>query len=178
MAQMQREMDSLLGAFGMPSLLADPFDVFDRTAVAPLLARRAAAPLGGALSRLVSLEISDDDKGYTITAEVPGFQKNDIKVGWGGGVCRSRGLLGAEELGRGQGKFTCPALLCPPAKGRAVCVLTPGQSLIVAPRAVCPVAPPVCPTLVSTYPAAVRTAHAPLPPSSSFVRLAHACRAP
>ncbi|KXZ49309.1 hypothetical protein GPECTOR_22g903 [Gonium pectorale] len=83
MLQMQREMDSLMGAFGMPSplSLADPFDIFDRAATAPLLARRALAPAArGLLSRPVALEVDEDAEGYTVTAEVPGFDKNEIKI--------------------------------------------------------------------------------------------------
>ncbi|GLC49186.1 hypothetical protein PLESTB_000191700 [Pleodorina starrii] len=77
MLQMQREMDSLMGAFGMASPLAmtDPFDIFDRAAAAPLVARRA-----GALGRPVALDVSADEQGYTVTAEVPGFDKSEIKV--------------------------------------------------------------------------------------------------
>ncbi|GIL51277.1 hypothetical protein Vafri_7117 [Volvox africanus] len=76
MLQMQREMDSLMGAFGMPSsLMTDPWDIFDRAA-APLVARRGV----GGLGRMVPLDVSEDDKCYTVTAEVPGFDKSEIKV--------------------------------------------------------------------------------------------------
>ncbi|GIL51273.1 hypothetical protein Vafri_7109 [Volvox africanus] len=76
MLQMQREMDSLMGAFGMPSsLMTDPWDIFNRTA-APLVARRGV----GGLGRMVPLDVSEDDKCYTATAEVPGFDKSEIKV--------------------------------------------------------------------------------------------------
>ncbi|GIL75395.1 hypothetical protein Vretimale_8035 [Volvox reticuliferus] len=75
MLQMQREMDSLMGAFGMPSsLMTDPWDIFDRAA-APLAARR-----GVGLGRMIPLDVSEDDKCYTVTAEVPGFDKSEIKV--------------------------------------------------------------------------------------------------
>lgn len=81
MFQMQREMDAVMNAFGLP----DPFgpDLFERAA-APLVARRAPGALAGspmaAAARLVPLEVEEDDKGYTVTAEVPGFDKNEIKV--------------------------------------------------------------------------------------------------
>ncbi|GIL75388.1 hypothetical protein Vretimale_7958 [Volvox reticuliferus] len=75
MLQMQREMDSLMGAFGMPSsLMTDPWDIFDRAA-APLAARR-----GVGLGRMIPLDVSEDDKCYKVTAEVPGFDKSEIKV--------------------------------------------------------------------------------------------------
>ncbi|GLI61979.1 hypothetical protein VaNZ11_004545 [Volvox africanus] len=76
MLQMQREMDSLMGAFGMPSsMMTDPWDIFDRAA-APLVARRGVVSLG----RMVPLDVSEDDKCYMVTAEVPGFDKSEIKV--------------------------------------------------------------------------------------------------
>ncbi len=81
MFQMQREMDAVMNALGLP----DPFgmDLFERAA-APLVARRAPGALAGsplaAAARLVPLEVEEDDKGYTVTAEVPGFDKNEIKV--------------------------------------------------------------------------------------------------
>lgn len=75
MLQMQREMDSMMGAFMPSSLMAtDPWDIFDR-AVAPMVARRA-----GVLGRVVPLEVTEDDNSYTVTAEVPGFEKKDLKV--------------------------------------------------------------------------------------------------
>ncbi|KAG2500590.1 hypothetical protein HYH03_001358 [Edaphochlamys debaryana] len=94
MFQMQREMESVMGALGMaplgshpllgPSLLADPFDAFfDRAVTAPALARRSEAALGlpaGGLRRAVALEWEEDDQGYTLSAEVPGFDKSEIKI--------------------------------------------------------------------------------------------------
>ncbi|KAG2500603.1 hypothetical protein HYH03_001371 [Edaphochlamys debaryana] len=94
MFQMQREMESVMGALGMaplgshpllgPSLLADPFDAFfDRAVMAPALARRSEAALGlpaGGLRRAVALEWEEDDQGYTLSAEVPGFDKSEIKI--------------------------------------------------------------------------------------------------
>jgi hypothetical protein len=52
MAQVQREMDSFLGSFGFPT--ADPFDMLERAAVAPLVARRSL-PAAGSLTRLLPL---------------------------------------------------------------------------------------------------------------------------
>lgn len=82
MMQMQREMDSMMGAFGLPSVMSDPFDLMDRAALAPLLSRRGGAQLGlpAGLGRLVPLQVEEDDQGYSLTAEIPGFNKNEIKI--------------------------------------------------------------------------------------------------
>ena len=54
MAQMQREMDSVLGSFGFPT--ADPFDLLLERAATPLAARRAPLlPAVGSLTRLLPL---------------------------------------------------------------------------------------------------------------------------
>jgi HSP20 family molecular chaperone IbpA len=81
MLHMPREMDSLMGAFGVPrsTLLSDPWDFFERPA-APLAATRRACRRLPAASRLGLLEAAEDPEGYTLTAEVPGFDKKDIKV--------------------------------------------------------------------------------------------------
>ncbi|KAG2500595.1 hypothetical protein HYH03_001363 [Edaphochlamys debaryana] len=50
---------------------------------APALARRSEAALGlpaGGLRRAVALEWEEDDQGYTLSAEVPGFDKSEIKI--------------------------------------------------------------------------------------------------
>ncbi|GLI61985.1 hypothetical protein VaNZ11_004552 [Volvox africanus] len=54
MLQMKFEMDSLMGAYRIPSPL--------RT------------------DRMVPLDVSEDDKCYMVAAEVPGFHKSEIKV--------------------------------------------------------------------------------------------------
>lgn len=72
MVDMQREMNSLMGAFGLP----DPLDLLTEVAAAPT----TLAPVLGDFGRLLTLEIDQDDKAYTIKAEVPGFSKDEIKI--------------------------------------------------------------------------------------------------
>lgn len=84
MAEMQREMDGMMNAFGMPS---DPFDMLERVErqlapmMPPLSARGGAlAEPAGALWRSLALEVEETEGAYVVHAEVPGFDKDEIKV--------------------------------------------------------------------------------------------------
>lgn len=74
MMEMQREMDSVFNSYGMPT---DPFDMLERV-------ERSLAPALPALDRSalrsLALDVAEDDKQYTVSAEVPGFDKDEIKV--------------------------------------------------------------------------------------------------
>ncbi|MEW5300869.1 MAG: hypothetical protein WDW36_003767 [Sanguina aurantia] len=74
--QLQSEIDSIMGAFGSPffspfsSDLGRPLQMMDR--LAPMM-----APGGG---NMMAMDVTEDEKQFTIQAEVPGFTKEDIKV--------------------------------------------------------------------------------------------------
>ncbi len=94
MVQMQREMDALFESFAPfddpffgPAVGArrsrsgplSPFSLLDSlmpSAPAPSSMARAVGPL----SRMVPVEVSEDETSLTVTAEVPGFAKEDIRV--------------------------------------------------------------------------------------------------
>lgn len=75
--QLQSEIDSIMGAFGSPffspfsSDLGRPLQMMDRLAPALM------APGGG---NMMAMDVTEDEKQFTIQAEVPGFTKEDIKV--------------------------------------------------------------------------------------------------
>lgn len=79
MDAMQREMDAMLGSFGLPSdpfLSASPFLPSTRNPWALLDSTLGPAAAHGLIEgggRLVALDVEEDDKGYTVNAEVGVF---------------------------------------------------------------------------------------------------------
>lgn len=75
--QLQNEIDSIMGAFESPffspfsSDLGRPLSMLDRRPQAMMM------PGGG---NMMAMDVTEDEKQFTIQAEVPGFTKDDIKV--------------------------------------------------------------------------------------------------
>ncbi|KAG2443791.1 hypothetical protein HXX76_002134 [Chlamydomonas incerta] len=97
MMQMQREMDDMLSSFAAPLLgpaaalsPTDPFmlDLFAEPTAALSTPLQLTAPRGGGLARLLGgggrlvpvVEVEERENEYVVTAEVPGFDKSEIKV--------------------------------------------------------------------------------------------------
>jgi HSP20 family protein len=78
MLEMQKEMDEVMSAFGMPT---DPFDMFQRVErqMAPMPPSPLAAMERGAL-RSLTLDVEETPTEYMVHAEVPGFEKDEIMV--------------------------------------------------------------------------------------------------
>lgn len=90
MSAMQREMDAMMGTFGLPvaDIMPGTLGGFPRSSPLALLDTLAAGDLlppavsgrGPRFSRIVPLEVEEDEHKYTVKAEVPGFTKDDVKV--------------------------------------------------------------------------------------------------
>lgn len=203
---MQREMDDMLCTFAAPLLgpsaalsPTDPFmlDLFaEPTATAlplqPLSRRGGGAPSlaataggGGLAARLLGggrlvpvVEVEERESEYVVTAEVPGFDKNEIKVGvavlfllamhapgspgvrgqgssggWGGEQLRAVCVCSLERLCR------TPCASLPHSCHRSACLRLPYSHAHTAPDE--PLLPPYC---------------SPLPPTA--VRCPHRCPCP
>jgi HSP20 family molecular chaperone IbpA len=78
MFQLQNEADQLASMTGFPfgrrgGLMMDPFSLMDTLS-------RDFAPGLQTVSRLVSIEVEENEHDYTLHAEVPGLSKEDIKI--------------------------------------------------------------------------------------------------
>jgi HSP20 family protein len=98
-SEMQREMDDMMRVMGIPSLGM----TFDQPSLLELSLPANLPPM----PRL-ALDITEDDKAYHMSADVPGFSKNDIKVSVSpdGMLHISGEIKKEEEEGEGERKFT------------------------------------------------------------------------
>jgi len=80
MTALQREMDAMMGSFGMLdtplSSARSPFALLDA------MANDMMAPISAPtrFNRMVPVEVEEDDTKYTVRLEAPGFSKENIKV--------------------------------------------------------------------------------------------------
>lgn len=71
-AEMQREMDALTRSFGMPRLWADT-DVFLQPFQSPIWTDLSKRPSRGLPNMRLATDVEEDDKSYTIKADMPGM---------------------------------------------------------------------------------------------------------
>jgi HSP20 family protein len=105
--QMQREMDMVMNSFFGEDLLRPfPFDRPFGMGLPALAAIPSPAELVESVvpPALVHMEFHEDDKQYTLTAEVPGFNKDHVKASLSpDGILTLKGEL-KEEEGDGKAK--------------------------------------------------------------------------
>jgi HSP20 family protein len=95
--EMQREMDAMSRMFGMPSMFdQDPF--FSR---APAMLSKLELPTLPTMR--VAVDVEEDDKAYTIKADVPGMPKDALKLSVHDGTLTISGERREEVRQEGEG---------------------------------------------------------------------------